>query len=55
MIGPGIHIVVVARHSRSKNGIASLAYDRAFQYTVLSVAADKTSDTDYWIARFRGL
>jgi hypothetical protein len=43
--------VVIARHSRPKDGVASLAYDRAIQYSETPVSL--TSAAGYWMPRSR--
>src|SRR5437868_4973399 len=42
---------VIARHSRSKNGVASLAYDRAIQQPPAPVK--RTSADGYWMPRLK--
>jgi len=44
---------VIARHSRSKNGVASLAYDRTIQY---AVPPRSIANADgYWMPAFAGM
>jgi hypothetical protein len=45
---------VIARHSRSKNGVASLAYDRAIQYSVSQALSDKTATQTNGCPAFAG-
>jgi hypothetical protein len=44
--------LVIARHSRSKNGVASLAHAQAIQYSVTFQYF--RSAGGYWMSRLRG-